>query len=195
MTFAFLYTPRKLFNRVTADQFVMHVPELNMRRTTRTELAQLMELLSADDVPHAAHIRADRSAPFFAWNSGVIGVRHLDRAFVRDAIDVLDYILDRDGDEDVHTVEQIALSVALAQWRIAKASDVVFHYWPQEIKHIYSDIAQAYCAEAAANPGGDRRKWFDALRTRLPLRYRLKGRLKAAVHSLGFNRSSFRTSY
>jgi predicted protein tyrosine phosphatase len=105
------------------------------------------------------------------WNSGVIGLHSRDLEKMDDALHLLDQLIARAP--SVHTVEQFAISQALAGMDLRETGDIVFHYWPQRIRSSFRAIISDALADTEQMPTLERAKVIFALRPKASPKRRL----------------------
>ena len=131
----FRRSPVRLFDRIGRGRSIMHVREGNLRgrpfpqychdfvdcvesRTWKTSSGSPLEITS--DV---------------VWNSGVIGLDPLDNVLVDDALALIDQVYCKC---ELWSLEQFAIAFFLMRSTdVRGASDIVFHYWPRDLKEAF----------------------------------------------------------
>jgi len=69
------------------------------------------------------------------WNSGVIGLDPLDNVLVDDALALIDQVYCKC---ELWSLEQFAIAFFLMRSTdVRGASDIVFHYWPRDLKEAF----------------------------------------------------------
>ncbi len=175
----FRRSPAELLARVAPGRSVMHVRE---GWPSAPEVAAVEHVLGRHQ-PVDTSGRPWRLGPRReSWNSGVVGLHAADRALCREVEHLTDQLLGNGFTDFIHTAEQVAFSVCLAErTTLRPADDVVVHYWRSDLREPFQPVLRRVWAEPGLSTDDRfRRLWADRPREK-PTR-----RVRAGVKQLAW---------
>lgn len=178
----FRQSPAEVFARVGPGRSVLHLQE---GRPPAPEVAALQHVLArhqpVDTTDRPWSLGPERSS----WNAGVVGLHEADADLCREVEHLTDQLLGHGFGELSHTSEQVAFTVCLAQRTALRGcSDVLVHYWPEELRTPFAPVLRSVWADAALSPDAA----FDRLwpqRPREPAVWRAKRTVKRLARRAG----------
>jgi hypothetical protein len=185
----FLKSPRKLFEKISAGNAIMHMREARLRRVPH--LASLCEALCA--APFEFEGRSYKFTPdWLIWNSGVVGIDPVDEPLLNDTVRLTDAIHERSPSNQS---EQISFAVLLQEsTRLRETDEIVYHYWPAHLREPFHELLAKLFSQF---PNGDLNELSErlyVLRPRATLNKRAKARLKTLLFKAGWTSVGMRSS-
>lgn len=131
----FRRSPARLFDRIGRGRSIMHVREGNLRgRPFPQYCHDFVDCVESRTWKTSSGSPLDITSDV-VWNSGVIGLDPLDNVLVDDALALIDQVYCKC---ELWSLEQFAIAFFLMRSTdVRGASDVVFHYWPRDLKEAF----------------------------------------------------------
>ena len=131
----FRRSPARLFDRIGRGRSIMHVREGNLRgRPFPQYCHDFVDCVESRAWKTSSGSPLDITSDV-VWNSGVIGLDPLDNVLVDDALALIDQVYCKC---ELWSLEQFAIAFFLMRSTdVRSASDIVFHYWPRELKEAF----------------------------------------------------------
>jgi len=131
----FRRSPARLFDRIGRGRSIMHVREGNLRgRPFPQYCHDFVDCVESRTWKTSSGSPLDITSDV-VWNSGVIGLDPLDNVLVDDALALIDQVYCKC---ELWSLEQFAIAFFLMRSTdVRSASDIVFHYWPRELKEAF----------------------------------------------------------
>jgi hypothetical protein len=185
--------PARLVEMVTADDSVMHIPEVRLDKTSDSNKSRLRQVLEQSDV-WADRDTGQRVEPT-SWmcNSGVVGIHGDNFDLLQKAIDIGNQI--HACDPTLFSVEQFSLGAALrTRTRVRFAESEVFHFWHPDVRNpftagIVEDVQRLRTMDLPRRAAS-----AYAMRPRYRGRAWIKARAKKSAWAMGLVTRSVRSS-
>ena len=131
----FRRSPARLFDRIGRGRSIMHVREGNLRgRPFPQYCHDFVDCVESRTWKTSSGSPLDITSDV-VWNSGVIGLDPLDNVLVDDALALIDQVYCKC---ELWFLEQFAIAFFLMRSTdVRAASDIVFHYWPRDLKEAF----------------------------------------------------------
>jgi len=131
----FRRSPARLFDRIGRGRSIMHVREGNLRgRPFPQYCHDFVDCVESRTWKTSSGSPLDITSDVM-WNSGVIGLDPLDNVLVDDALALIDQVYCKC---ELWSLEQFAIAFFLMRSTdVRGASDIVFHYWPRDLKEAF----------------------------------------------------------
>lgn len=131
----FRRSPARLFDRIGRGRSIMHVREGNLRgRPFPQYCHDFIDCVESRTWKTSSGSPLDITSDV-VWNSGVIGLDPLDNVLVDDALALIDQVYCKC---ELWSLEQFAIAFFLMRSTdVRGASDIVFHYWPRDLKEAF----------------------------------------------------------
>lgn len=131
----FRRSPARLFDRIGRGRSIMHVREGNLRgRPFPQYCHDFVDCVESRTWKTSSGSPLDITSDV-VWNSGVIGLDPLDNVLVDDALALIDQVYCKC---ELWSLEQFAIAFFLMRSTdVRGASDIVFHYWPRDLKEAF----------------------------------------------------------
>ncbi len=183
--------PEALFERIAPGRSCLHVLEAKLLESGTAVDRALSDLVKLEAFVDSAGrpIPISPNAPM--WNSGVVGVHSKDVGLMRETLHLIDQmwarlkIHDLEREHKVHHIEQFATGLMLGKNRLSSCRDVVFHYWPDNLRAPFRRILPDLLAESAGKPLGLRAQGAYARRPQADAMRKVKQGLRTGLRSLG----------
>ena len=143
----FLKPPFELAGEISEKQSIMHIREFDMQEAGEYEgllWLRIRKLIrentfykkgEAYKIPYATVM----------WNVGVLGISYENRSVIDDTIELMDQMYPKGR---IFNTEQLAAGYFIQnRTEIKPADDVVFHYWPADLKQSYNEFIRKFLAQ------------------------------------------------
>lgn len=185
----FLRPPRRLFEKVSPGNAIMHMREALLRRFAY--LTPLLESLCAEPFEVQGWVYKF-TRDWLMWNSGIVGLDPADESLVERVIMLTDAIHERSPSL---LSEQIAFTVAFKEsTNLREADEIVYHYWPADLREQFQSVLRGLLEHFATADIGLLTERLYELRPRPKLKRRVKARAKEILFKAGWKSVGVRSS-
>lgn len=191
----FRANPALIFARISPGRSVMHVAEGRLGEIASIDFAALRAVVGEHVFFDQGGMPVLIDGEAMMWNSGVVGLDSTDARLLDEAIAMIDQMCRIPAARAVNQIEQFATGIYLSHnTSVSEAMDVVFHYWPHDIKAAFRTRLPQILADSRSD---DAREWgrraLIAQPVTSPLR-RSKMHLRTALRRAGLRVPGLRTS-
>lgn len=195
----YLRSPEVLFTRIAPGRSCLHLREARLLESGTAVDRGVSELVRRAAFTDLEGRPRSISPDAVMWNSGVVGVHADDIGLMREALHLIDQMwaalkslgIEAEIGHPVHHVEQFATGVALSPNRLSETGDVVFHYWPENLRKPFRTVLPGLLERHAAAPNPSA---LYARRPRADLPRRLKQTTRAVLRRIGLRAPGMRAS-
>lgn len=193
----YLRSPEALFDHVGPGRSCLHLREARLLESGTAVDRGVSELVRRAAFTDLAGRPRTISPDAVMWNSGVVGVHSDDITLMYEALHLIDQMwaalkslgIEAEIGHPVHHVEQFATGVALSPNHLSETGDVVFHYWPENLRMPFRTLLPDLLNNHRTDPST-----LYAHRPRADLRRRLKQTTRTVLRRMGLRAPGMRAS-
>ena len=192
----FLKPPARLFDKVGPGLCRLHILEARLLESGTRINRAISEVIDRNTFRDLSGRSFNISPNATMWNSGVLGVHSSEAYLIEEALNLIDQIWPKlqNNPLSVHTVDQLAYSYFLERNRVSESYDIVYHYWPANLRAPFRHRLPEILASGKGSPLKERGQIAFAERPQTETLRKVKMGVRAGLRRLGVQVAGIRTN-
>jgi hypothetical protein len=188
--------PGKLFDQVAPGRSRLHILEARLLESGTRINRAISDVVGRNSFQDLSG-RAFRISPDARmWNDGVLGLHSSDAYLMEEALNLSDQIWPKLKDAPLHvpSVNQFVSSYFLERNLISESHDIVYHYWPANLRVPFRQRLPELLAAGMGSPLEERARKAFAERPRANTLWKIRMGVRTGLRRLGVRVPGVRTN-